>query len=99
MGLDRPAQQLDPDGKTLLYGLTVDPQWPTLFGQKRNASELFHLYKMNLTSRSSQLLGHIPSKGQVIKWQRGGGRLAVMRLHRFWGLGHRQLEVFTLPAL
>lgn len=83
--------------KKVLFSFTVDPQWPTLFGQKRNVDEVFHLFELNVSSRRTRLLGTIPSPKQVLAWRVGGRRLVVMRLHRYWKLGHRSIEIYRVP--
>lgn len=80
----------------VLFSFTVDPQWPTLFGQKRNVDEVFHLFALNVTTRRPKLLGTIPSPKQVLAWRMGASRLVVMRLHRYWKLGHRAIEIYRV---
>jgi hypothetical protein len=84
---------------TVPFSLTVDPQWPTLFGDKRNVPEVFHLFVLDPTTKRIKTLGSIPSPKQVLGWHLGGRRLAVMRLHRYWRLGHRELEIYKVPPL
>jgi hypothetical protein len=84
-------------GKSVLFSLTVDPQWPTLFGDKRNVPEVFHLFRLNLGSRRATLVGTIPSPKQILGWSLGGRKLVIMRLHRYWKLGHKALEVYEAP--
>lgn len=81
----------------VLFSFTVDPQWPTIFGQKRNVDEVFHLFKLNVSTKRSQLIGTIPSPKQVLAWRVGGKRLVVMRLHRYWRLGHQVIEIYRIP--
>ncbi len=84
---------------TVPFSLTVDPQWPTLFGDKRNVPEVFHLFVLDPSTKRIKALGSIPSPKQVLGWHLGGHRLAVMRLHRYWRLGHRELEVYAVPGM
>jgi hypothetical protein len=87
-----------PDGKGLYFGLSVDPQWPTVFGRPENAPEVFHLFRLDLASKQSTLLGTLASPGQVIRWSAAGNRVAVLRLHQYWKLGHLELQVYELPS-
>lgn len=80
------------------FSLRVDPQWPTLFGQRKNVPEVFHLFRLNPKTRQIQHLGSISSPKQVLGWRLGGRRLVIMRLHRFWKLGHRVIEIYDVPA-
>jgi hypothetical protein len=86
------------DGKAVFFSLTVDPQWPTVFGRPENAPEVFHLFRLDLAARQTAVLGTLPSPGQVIQWSAGGNRVAVIRLHQYWKLGHLELEVYEVPA-
>lgn len=90
------TQQPTWSDKKVLFSFTVDPQWPTLFGQKRNVDEVFHLFALNVSTRATKLLGTISSAKQVLAWRVGGGRLVVMRLHRYWKLGHRSIEIYRV---
>lgn len=85
-------------GSKVPFSLTVDPQWPTLFGDKRNVEEVFHLFLLDPATRRATPLGTVPSPKQVLGWRLGGQRLVVMRLHRFWKLGHRELEIYRVPG-
>jgi len=91
------TQQATWSDKKVLFSFTVDPQWPTIFGQKRNVAEVFHLFTLDVTSRQSKLLGTIACPKQVLAWRVGGSRLVVVRLHRYWKLGHRSIEIYRLP--
>ncbi len=91
------TQQPTWSDKKVLFSFTVDPQWPTIFGQKRNVAEVFHLFSLNVTSRQSKLLGTIACPKQVLGWRVGGSRLVVVRLHRYWKLGHRSIEIYRIP--
>jgi hypothetical protein len=83
--------------KRVLFSFTVDPQWPTLFGQHRNVDEVFHLFELDVPRRRTRLLGTIPSPKQVLGWRLGGNRLVVMRLHEYWKLGDRTLGIYAVP--
>ncbi len=91
------TQQPTWSDKKVLFSFTVDPQWPTLFGQKRNVAEVFHLFSLDVSSRRTKLLGTIASPKQVFAWRVGGSRLVVVRLHRYWKLGHRAIEIYRIP--
>ncbi len=85
------------DGK-VVFSLIVDPQWPTLFGDRRNVPEVFYLSRLDPKTKRSKLLGTVPSPKQVLGWSLGGRRLVVMRLHKYWGLGERHVEIYDVPA-
>ncbi|MFH2005189.1 MAG: hypothetical protein ABI333_01250 [bacterium] len=85
-------------GKTVLFSFTVDPQWPTLFGQRRNVPEVFHLFRLDVTSKQSTLLGTIPSPQRLLAWRLGGTKLVIMRMHKYWGLGEKVIEIYNVPA-
>lgn len=91
-------QQQNTDAATVPFGLMVDPQWPTVFGDKRNVPEVFHLFLLDPGSKAIKPLGTIPAPKQVLGWRLGAGRLAVMRLHQYWKLGDRAIEIYDVPA-
>lgn len=91
------AQQ-NTDAPTVPFSLTVDPQWPTLFGENRSVPAVFHLFLLDPKSKQIRLLGSVDAPDQVIGWRLGGNRLAVMRLHKQWKLGDRALEIYDVPG-
>lgn len=90
--------QQNTDAPTVPFGLNVDPQWPTLFGDNRSVPEVFHLFLLDPASKQIRHLGSVDAPGEVIGWRLGGNRLAVMRLHKNWKLGSRALEVYDVPS-
>lgn len=81
----------------VIFSLTIDPQWPTIEGRKVNVPEVLHLFRFDAASRRTSLVGTVPSPGQVLGWSLGKNRAAIMRLHKYWRLGHTALEIYAVP--
>ena len=84
---------------TALISLTVDPQNPIVLKQRRSEPEIFHLYRVSTKSEPmAKPLLKLDSENLSLRWRYGKGWLAVMPLHKNWGLGAPSLQVYPVQS-
>ncbi len=82
------------DRDSVLLGLTVDPQNPVILKQRRSEPEQMHLYYVNYSGKPRvKRISSLDSEDHNVQWRFGQGFLAVMRLHKRWGLGAKTIQI------